>query len=158
MTKEKKSEYTLRISQANQVQLIVILYEMTITYIEDAIKAHELSDKDTMEINLKRAISCIEEMQSNLHYEYELAKKLKQIYLYMKKQLRDAYISGNITEVDSVLKQLSSLKDAYKSIEREDNSKPVMVHTQAVITGMTYNKTRALDSLTTECESRGYRV
>lgn len=36
MTKELKQEYTLRITQANKTQLAVILYEMTITYLEEA--------------------------------------------------------------------------------------------------------------------------
>ena len=39
MTKELKQQYTLRITQANKSALVVILYEMTITYLEDAMKA-----------------------------------------------------------------------------------------------------------------------
>ena len=36
MTKEMKQNYTLRISQANKSELVVIVYEMLLTYIEDA--------------------------------------------------------------------------------------------------------------------------
>ena len=34
MTKEMKQNYTLRISQANKSELVVIVYEMLLTYIE----------------------------------------------------------------------------------------------------------------------------
>ena len=37
MTQEKKQEFTLKISQANKTQLITILYEMVIEYLNDAI-------------------------------------------------------------------------------------------------------------------------
>ena len=36
MTKEDKQQFTLRISQANSTQLVVILYEMLLCYIKEA--------------------------------------------------------------------------------------------------------------------------
>ncbi len=36
MTSEKKQEFTLRISQANKTELVVILYDMFQAYLEDA--------------------------------------------------------------------------------------------------------------------------
>ena len=38
MTNELKKEYTLRISQANKTQLVVILYEMLLIYVDEAKK------------------------------------------------------------------------------------------------------------------------
>ena len=40
MTKELKQEFTLKISQANKSQLVVILYEMMLTYIGEAKQAY----------------------------------------------------------------------------------------------------------------------
>ena len=39
MTKECKQQFTLRITQANSTQLIVILYEMTLQYLADGEQA-----------------------------------------------------------------------------------------------------------------------
>lgn len=158
MTSEKKSEYTLRISNASRAELIVILYDMAITYIQDAKDAERSGRTEDMKLEIARAISCIEEMQNNLHFEYELAKKLKQLYIYMKKQLRLAMISNEPSGLTDVESRLKVLREAYDKIAGTDTSGPVMVHTQAVLTGMTYSKTKALESLTTECASRGYRV
>ena len=36
MTKECKQQFTLRITQANKTELIVILYEMLLAYTQDA--------------------------------------------------------------------------------------------------------------------------
>ena len=36
MDKEKKQEFTVRITNANRSQLVVILYDMILVYIEDA--------------------------------------------------------------------------------------------------------------------------
>lgn len=158
MTKEKKNEYTLRIAGANSTGLCVILYEMAITYIEDTLEAQKKGDNGEMKRNAESAMNCIEEMQKNLHYEYELAKNLNQIYLFMKKQIRFAIINGETKGLETVIKELMSLKNAYESIMECDKSKPVMSNTQAVLTGMTYGKDSVWDSLTTECGSRGYRV
>ena len=45
MTKELKQEFTLRITQANKTQLITILYEMVLLYIEEAKEALDAEDK-----------------------------------------------------------------------------------------------------------------
>ncbi len=37
MTKELKQQYTLKITQANKTQLVVILYEMLLIYLEEAV-------------------------------------------------------------------------------------------------------------------------
>ncbi len=158
MTAEKKNEYTLRIAGANSTGLCVILYEMTITYIEDALEAWKKGNAEEMKKNARCALDCIEEMQNNLHYEYELARNLKQIYLFMKKQLRLAIINGQVEGLNTVIKELVSLKNAYDSIMEYDKSPAVMSNTQAVLTGMTYGKNSTWDSLTTECGSRGYKV
>ena len=41
MTKECKQQFTLRITQANATQMVVILYEMTLQYLADAEQAAE---------------------------------------------------------------------------------------------------------------------
>lgn len=158
MTKEKKNEFTLKISQANKTELIIILYDIAITYIQDAIDAINADNKVEASSCGEKAMACIEEMQQNLHFEYDLAKTLKQLYLFMKKQLRAGIISNDYTGYEVVKKELISLKEAYESIKDNDKSEPIMQHTQVVLSGITYGRDRLLDSLTTECTSRGFRV
>ena len=41
MTKECKQQFTLRITQANPTQMIVILYEMLLCYLDEAKEAQD---------------------------------------------------------------------------------------------------------------------
>ncbi len=157
MTSEKKNEYTLRITQANKAGLIVILYEIAIEYVNEAIEAGT-TDIESMKTAAMNAARCIEEMQNNLHYEYELAKVLNRMYVNMKNTLRAAYVSGDVSGLDGVAVELNKLRCSYEKIADTDTSGPVMIHTQTVLAGMTYSKDRVLNSLTNECSNRGYRV
>ena len=44
MTSECKQQFTLRIAQANSTELIVILYEMLLCYLDEAEEAAESGD------------------------------------------------------------------------------------------------------------------
>ena len=46
MKKEQKQEFTLRITRANKTQMIVILYDMVLVYLEDSLEAFEKEDNN----------------------------------------------------------------------------------------------------------------
>ena len=46
MTQERKQEFTRRITQANKTQMITILYEMVLDYIEEARDAISVGEKE----------------------------------------------------------------------------------------------------------------
>ena len=78
MTKECKQQFTLRITQANSTQLIVILYEMTLQYLADGEQA--VDDAGLVEA-VHRARGCIKELLNSLHREYSPAGELSRLYL-----------------------------------------------------------------------------
>ena len=69
MTKENKQIFTRRITQANRTQLVVIVYEMLLVYLEDAVKAHEAENKQEFVRNLELARECIGQMRTSLNFE-----------------------------------------------------------------------------------------
>lgn len=156
MKSELKKEYALRISQANNVEMIIVSYEIILTYLEDALSSKQ--DSLEYDTNIGCAYRVIEEMIANLHYEYELSKSLKQLYLYMKKRLRDARYCRDTEAIKEIIDKVNLLHDSYVKIKDKDNSEPLMKNTQAVLAGMTYGKNRILDELSNDCVSRGYRV
>ncbi len=158
MTKELKQEYTLRISQANKTELIIILYDITLTYLADAKVCFENNNSDDYKRQLQLARKCIEEMMQNLHFEYALAKDLQQIYLSMKKSLRQSETENTIEPINAVIKNLQTLKEAYEKISSQDTSAPVMEHTQSVVAGLTYGKNSLSEDLSSENSNRGFRV
>ena len=87
MTKENKQIFTRRITQANRTQLVVIVYEMLLVYLEDAVKAYEAEDKQEFVRNLKLARECIGQMRTSLNFQYELSKNLFAIYCFADREL-----------------------------------------------------------------------
>ena len=55
MTTDKKQNFTRRITQANKTQLVVIVYEMLLVYLEDAFVAFHEQNKEEFKENLRMA-------------------------------------------------------------------------------------------------------
>lgn len=158
MTKERKQEFTLRITQANKTGLIVILYDMVLTYLEDACRAHENNQMEEYKKNITRAKDCLDELLHSLHYEYELASVLRGLYYFYKRQLSTAAVLGQKEILYSVMEMVKELKESYEQILSQDTSAPLMENTQAVYTGFTYGKDSLNVNLTHQSMDRGFRV
>ena len=158
MTAEQKKEFTRKITQANSAQLIVILYDIALVYVNDAIAFMEKGDMANARIQADFAKKSIEEMIHNLHFEYELATVLHQLYLSMKKSLRDGILDNKKELLIRVKNNLQKLRDAYDSIVSADESAPVMSHTQSVVAGLTYGRNSLNENLTDAGSDRGFRV
>ena len=79
MKKEDKQRFTLRITQANPTELVVILYEMLLGYLEDAEEAAG-NDMQLFHDAARKARGCLNELMGSLHMEYEPAPALMQLY------------------------------------------------------------------------------
>ncbi len=158
MTAEQKKEFTRKITQANSAQLIVILYDIALVYVNDAIAFMEKGDMVNARIQADFAKKSIEEMIHNLHFEYELATVLHRLYLSMKKALRDGIMDEKKELLISVKNNLQKLRDAYDTIVSADESAPVMSHTQGVVAGLTYGRNSLNENLTDAGSDRGFRV
>ncbi|NBJ94198.1 flagellar export chaperone FliS [Parablautia muri] len=158
MTKELKQQYTLKITQANKTQLVVILYEMLLVYIEDAEKAHGNGDRSGFRSGIRKAEGCLRELMASLHFEYEPAMNLLQLYLYANRELAKADIRNSVEELQHVKMVMNKLHDAYEKLSEQDVSGPVMANTQTVYAGLTYGKNSLTESLADQGSNRGFRV
>lgn len=158
MTKEMKQNYTLRITQANKSQLVVILYEILLDYLEDAFHAQENGQEEQFVEALRKAEGCIRELTASLHMEYQPAGNLMSLYVYANKLLARARLHNSTEELMQITKMMQKLHDAYEQISKEDSSASVMENTQSVYAGLTYGKSRLMESLSNEGSSRGFRA
>ncbi len=156
MTQEKKQEFTLKISQANKTQLITILYEMVIEYISDAMDDFSVGSRESADKNINLAQSCIDELIMSLKMEYDLAKSLRNIYIFSKKELTAAAGGCNMHRMWRVKQNFKKLWEAYKVLEKEDESQPLMGNIQTVYAGLTYGKYRLNEDVTAVSMNRGY--
>ena len=151
MKKEKKQEFTLRITRANKTQMIVILYDMVLTYLEDAIEAFEKNNHKEYRWNIDRAKDCIDELLNSLHMEYEIAGMLKGLYFFYKRELTTAAVRMKKEMLLPVIQMIKELKDSYEQVATQDTSAPIMENTQTIYAGLTYGK----DSLNVDLSDQG---
>lgn len=140
MKDELKQQFALRITQANKTELVVILYEMFLTYVGDAKSDLKEQDTRTYRLDIQRARGCLKELMGSLNYDYEPAPTLLKLYIYVSRLLVSADLHNEEKELDEAEKIMQKLHDAYATISKEDKSGPVMGNTQTVYAGLTYSK------------------
>ena len=155
MTLEKKQEFTLKISEANKTQMITIIYEMVMYYLDEAIDYIGVGQKSDAVRSLTNAQNCIDELIHSLNMDYELAKNLFQIYIFSKKELTVAAATFSINRIWRVLKNFKNLHEAYEELEKEDTSDRLMGNTQKVYAGLTYGKYSLNEDVSSVSYNRG---
>ena len=90
MTSEMKQQFTLRISQANATDLVVILYEMLLQYVEEAGEAIRQQDKRTFTESINRARGCLSELLQSVNPQYEIGRNLNQLYFFCIRRLANS--------------------------------------------------------------------
>lgn len=153
MTSEAKKEFTIRISQANKSGLIVILYEMYLAYLEDAINNPD--DRAVFREGIRKARGCINELMNSLDFTYELSYLLLRLYIYVNKEMAAADVRGSSEQLLACRKIIEELLSAYREVSRLDISAPVMENAQTVYAGLTYGKGKLTESLSNE-GNRGF--
>ncbi|MGE0468450.1 MAG: flagellar export chaperone FliS [Nitrospira sp.] len=107
------------------VQLIVLLYDGAIQSIE--IARREIQEKNVREKarHLGRAIAIIGELNSVLDYEQggEIARSLRRLYDYMLAELVEANARNNEKRLDAPLSCLSTLREAWREVAAQQQSR-----------------------------------
>ncbi len=156
MKDEQKKEFTLRITQANKSEMIVILYEMFLVYCSDAGEALDKEQQKEYRINIQRARGCLKELMGSLNYEAELAETYLRIYIYVSKLLVTADLHLKKEALEEAEKLVGKLKDGYEEVAKRDTSAPVMGNTQTVYAGLTYSRGQLSVNLDEGRGSRGF--
>lgn len=155
MTKEQKSQFTLRITQANSNQLIVILYEMTLCYLEDGKSAYNNSNMIEFEEAIRKARGCINELIQSLHFEYEIANALVQLYFYCIRSLAKASFKKDMVFLDEVSKVIVQLKEAYEEVGKDCKDGPIMENVPTLYSGFCYGKNQMNQEFDMQNSNRG---
>lgn len=158
MTRELKQEYTLRIAQANKTQLITILYEMVLIYIDEAEEALSADNRAVYKNAIQKIRGCVNELTASLNLEYDVAQNLLQLYLYVNRELVQASMHCDKENLEHVRMVIGELQKAYKQIEKQDVSGPVMGNTQTVYAGLTYGRNTLTENITDPASNRGFCV
>ncbi len=153
-----KQIFTRRITQANRTQLVVILYDMILTYLKDAATAQEIGCEQEFKKDMQCARNCISELRGSLDFNYDLARNLFAIYAFADRELAHDMRGISAEQLVQITGMFQKLRDAYHTISKEDQSQPLMENAQDVYAGFTYNRTDVNESLSQYGGARGYRI
>ena len=131
---------------------------MMLIYLDEAQQAHAKEDREGFREGIRKSRGCLKELMSSLHFEYEPAMNLLQLYLYANRELARADIRNSTQELDHVKMVMTKLHAAYEKISEQDTSGPVMENTQTVYAGLTYGKKALTENLSDQGSSRGFRA
>lgn len=158
MTKEKKQEFTFRITRANETELVVILYEMLLCYLDETKQWLEQPEEACFQEALRKARGCINELMQSLHLEHEPGKELMQLYIYSLKRLAQCERTHDEEPLAEVRRIMAALHEAYARIAPGNQNGPVMNNSQTVYAGLTYGPKDLTENMADQGSNRGMRV
>ena len=111
------------ISTSSQGQLILMLYDGALQAADQAIQCMEEKDIAGQSRHILKAQDIINELSLALDMKQggEVAKTLEQLYQFVLNQLLQANITSDTMYLESVIKVLSPLRDAWNRIAETSN-------------------------------------
>ncbi len=159
MTKSEINAYTMRVAQASKSELIVIMYEMAVKYIDDGTEALQAGNVQEFRVNIKRAKAVVNELASVLDLRFSVSSNLLALYTYMNNVMVKSDITLKTDDLIRVRAMLEKLHTAFGRVSEQDNTEPLMKNVQQVYSGLTYSRNSLNESYANASDlKRGYRV
>ena len=140
MDSTTKQEFTRRITTSNKSGLVVIMYEIYFTYIDEAKKSKKNDDHDGFKENIRHAGDVLVRLKDDLNFKYSLSSDLYRLYTFAQLQLSISMTRYSEEELDIAKDIIYPLWEAFSQVAKEDDSAPMMRNIQEVYAGMTYGR------------------
>lgn len=125
MTKSEINAYTMRVAQASKSELIVIMYEMAVKYIDDGTEALQAGNVQEFRVNIKRAKAVVNELASVLDLRFSVSSNLLALYTYMNNVMVKSDITLKTDDLIRVRAMLEKLHTAFGKVSEQDNTEPL---------------------------------
>ncbi len=122
VAKAWKSYRQIATQTAPPGQLVLMLYEGALRFLNNSLAGFELDDPGESNMvvhnNLQRAQEIIRELSSSLNLEQggEFAAKMRNLYDYFERRIWESDLKKERQGVDEVIRHLTHLRDAWASM------------------------------------------
>lgn len=140
MNKEDIRAYSMRISQSNKTQIVVITYEIIINYLDSGRVCLDNSNVTEFVFNMKKARQFVNQLSSALDFHYNISYELMNLYMFASDCLLKSEIRKEDVNLDVVRDMMVKLKAAFEKVSEQDKSGAVMQGGERVYAGLTYGK------------------
>ncbi|MFI3200076.1 MAG: flagellar protein FliS [Eubacteriales bacterium] len=158
MTNEVKQQFSARVGAANRSQMIVIIYEVMLIYLGEAMDYHAKNQRMEFSKAIKKSRACLEELYVSIQEENELAQNFMQVYEYCGSELTQADIHFTIAPLKDVEEIIDRFREAYVEVAKKDSSSSVMSNAESIYAGLTYSKNDLNENLDLQSTNRGFLV
>jgi flagellar protein FliS len=113
-----KQYISTQVSTADRLQLVVMLYDGAISFLNQAKEKMAAQDSAGKGLYLGKALDIIAELNASLNFQEgrEVAANLFHLYNFMTAHLTRANLNWDSAALDDVIKMLSQLRDAWEDI------------------------------------------
>lgn len=140
MTKEQIQNFTVRIANCNKTELVVVTYDIILTYMEAAEESYNEGDRESFLFNVKKARQYVNNLTSNLNLDYSISLELLRLYMFIDKSLFQNIIKREPVNMQCMKDMIKKLKDAFTEVAKEDKSGALLNNTSEVYAGYTYSR------------------
>lgn len=156
MDASKKQEFTRRISNSNRGGMIVVIYDIFFTYVDEAREYWDKQEYEAFKDALRKAQRTVAQLRDGLDFRYPIAKELYPLYRFAQEQIAACFYRNSLDGLDAAQKVLRNLYAGFVEAAKQDSSEPLMKHTQQVVAGMTYQKGSLTETFQDSDSSRGF--
>jgi len=113
-----KQYVSTQVSTADRLQLVVMLYDGAITFLNQAKMKMAAQDAAGKGLFLGKALDIISELNASLNFQEgkEVAANLFHLYNFMTAHLTRANLNWDTAAIDEVIAMLTQLRDAWQDI------------------------------------------
>lgn len=137
MTDERKQDFTRRICNANETELLSLVLEMTDTYIEDMI--HELEEGKIQLMSYQHFEKCIRHLENSVWIGDQLGLDLFSLYRYVETEVSKAFVIQEREKLEHSRQILQKLEESFYQLSQKDTKGPVIQNAEQVYIGLTYS-------------------
>ena len=126
----QKSYMQVATRTASPGQLVLMLYEGAIRFLERAMQGFSSDDpaefNETINNNIQRAQAILDELNQALNTEGggELAQHLRGLYNYLDRRLQESNLRKEPDGIEEVITRLATLRDAWREMLNQTGAAP----------------------------------
>lgn len=158
MKQEVLNDYKHKVIQASSAELIVISYELIIDNINEAIKIIENHDKKLSKASIIKAQNVLKTLMESLDFNYDIAKDLLKIYLYINQQLIMTTMNYDMEILKNINTILANLLESWRIISISEAETPIIKNSEKLYAGLTYSKGQLNETVINNGSLRGIQV
>lgn len=140
--------FKLRITQAGIGDFTVIMLEMEMQWIKDALKAYEDGNEELFLDCVEKAQIVQQHLMDVLNLDNSVARDVYSVFVFLNKQLITAKIKREPLDLSRCLGMLQKYHISFQEVAKTDEQGPIMAESEKVFAGLTYGSNGLVESST----------